>query len=70
LAQGLDKTPTFEPETLVRDGASQSEIQEQARWDVLFMKLGAVQEYGFHAGLEHRMWATDSLNGGLSELDW
>lgn len=33
-------------------------------------QLGAVQEYGFHAGLEELMWATDSLNGGLSELNW
>ena len=29
-----------------------------------------LQEYGWHAGLEELMWATDSLNGALSEFNW
>lgn len=71
LVQELDKTPAFEASGLVpRNGESAEQLQELARWDVFFTKLGAVQEYGFHAGIEDLMWATDSLNGGLSELDW
>ena len=71
LLQELDKTPAFDADSLVPHGdAQEEELRAQARWDVFFAKLGAVQEYGFHAGLEELMWATDSLNGGLSELNW
>lgn len=70
LVQELDKTPAFDTDSLVARGGSVEETEAQARWDVFFAKLGAVQEYGFHSGIEDLMWATDKLNGGLSELDW
>jgi hypothetical protein len=34
------------------------------------LRLSALQEYGWHAGLEPLMWATDTVNGGLSTLDF
>jgi hypothetical protein len=70
LVQEIDKEPVFDNESIVNEGTPTVETHEQARWDVIFAKLSAVQEYGFHAGLENIMWVTDTLNGGLSELDW
>lgn len=43
---------------------------EDAIWDLFFVRISGIQEYGFHAGLEELIWATDSLNGSLSEFDW
>ena len=43
---------------------------DEARWDVVFTRISALQEFGYHAGISSIMWATDSLNGGLSNLDW
>jgi hypothetical protein len=43
---------------------------EEALWDVVFVRLGALQEYGWHAGLEPLMWASDRINGSLAEMDW
>lgn len=63
MLQELDVTPQFAPDDV-------GGLECEAIWDVFFVKLGAVQEYGFHAGLESMMWATDVLNGGLSTLDW
>jgi hypothetical protein len=45
-------------------------LRSDARWDVFFVRLGCLQEYGFHSGLQELMWATDELNQGLSSLDW
>ncbi|MFM8332980.1 MAG: hypothetical protein ACKN9T_14950 [Candidatus Methylumidiphilus sp.] len=45
-------------------------VRDDARWDVFFVRLGCLQEYGFHSGLPELMWATDHLDGGLSSLDW
>jgi hypothetical protein len=71
LMHEIDKAPTFDADELVvGNGENVDEVRAQARWDVFFAKLGAVQEYGFHAGMEGLMWATDALNGGLAELDW
>lgn len=69
--QELDADPHFDEAALVRaHGTSLEEAQSEARWDVVFARLAGVQEYGFHAGQESLMWATDHLNGGLSRLDW
>lgn len=71
LVKELDREPLFDAESLVlRGDADQREVEQQALWDVVFTKLSAVQEYGFHSGLEDLMWATDTLNGGLSDLNW
>jgi len=32
--------------------------------------LSALQEYGWHAGLEELIWASDAVNGSLAELHW
>lgn len=68
--QELDKTPCFDAGSLLKPGLGEEEAAAEAIWDVVFVRLSAIQEYGFHAGIESLMWATDSLNGGLSELDW
>lgn len=71
LMQEIDSQPKFEAHALViRAGEDAAEVAEDALWDVIFTRLSAVQEYGWHAGLQELMWATDSLNGALSQLDW
>ena len=71
MIQELAVRPCFEEEALnVDPGESLEEAGEEALWDVVFSRLAGVQEYGFHAGLEDLMWATDSLNGSLSSFDW
>lgn len=74
LIEELDKSPCFDLHSLVLGTEPErveiDDAREQARWDVFFTKLGAVQEYGFHSGLEPLMWAADSLNGTLSSFDW
>jgi hypothetical protein len=71
LVQEIDVEPFFDPRTLVRNSdTSESEAAIEATWDVVFARLSALQEYGWHAGLEAVMWASDAVNGGLAELDW
>jgi hypothetical protein len=70
LLQEIDVQPLFSPAALIPDGTSAEALTEQALWDVVFVRLSAVQEYGWHAGLESLMWASDSVNGGLAEMDW
>jgi hypothetical protein len=71
LMEEIDSTPQFSPRDLVvPESESPAEIEEQARWDAVFVRLSAMQEYAGHAGLEKLMWVTDQLNGGLSELNW
>ena len=71
LVEEIHIAPCFDDGALFRDDDSSVEdAREQALWDVVFSKLSAIQEYGFHSGVEEFMWITDSLNGGLSQLDW
>ena len=71
LLQEVDVTPHFtESADLVDHDDQTGEFLEDALWDVVFTRLSAIQEYGFHSGIVALMWATDSLNGALSELDW
>jgi len=71
LLEEIDNTPRFAPRDLLEAAdESQAEIEEQALWDAVFVRLSAIQEYAHHAGLEKLMWVTDQLNGGLSELVW
>ncbi|HUY90247.1 MAG TPA: hypothetical protein VMV10_16030 [Pirellulales bacterium] len=71
LLEEIDETPNFTRKALVAsDGVSIDEIAEHALWDVVFVRLSAIQEYGWHAGLENLMWASDAVNGSLIELDW
>jgi hypothetical protein len=71
LLEEIDIQPQFGPRELVHAGGiSQAEAAEDATWDVFFARLAALQEYGWHAGLEALMWASDSLNGGMTDLNW
>jgi hypothetical protein len=67
----LPNAPQF-PDTdlIVRDSEILEDVRNDAVWDVFFCRLSGVQEYGFHSGLENLMWATDHLNGALTDLDW
>ena len=71
LALELPSTPRFTDKDLnIDDFEPDDDIRQDAVWDVFFCRLSAIQEYGFHSGLENLMWATDQLNGALAELDW
>jgi hypothetical protein len=72
FVQEIDSTPIFEDKNLFLQlpGETPQEVREPALWDVIFSRISALQEYGWHAGLEDLMWATDSLNGALSEFNW
>jgi len=71
VLQELDQRPVFGDRDLhLHDGDDAGDISGEALWDVFFCRLGSVQEYGFHAGIEELMWATDSLNGALTDFDW
>lgn len=56
--------PIFASGDLLDEGSS-----EEAEWDVFFARVSCVQEYGFHSGLEELMWATDHMNGALTQFD-
>jgi hypothetical protein len=68
LMQELPLTPRFEEDDIVPE-AGPNAVQE-ALWDVFFSRISGVEEYGFHSGLKELMWATDQLNGSLSDFDW
>jgi len=71
LLQEIDVKPHFDGRDIIsRNGDPREEIFADALWDVVFARLASLQEYGWHAGIEELTWITDSLNGGLSELDW
>jgi hypothetical protein len=71
LLEEIDIRPQFDPRELIRsEGTSDAELTEQATWDVVFARLAALQEYGWNAGLEPLMWASDALNGSLADLNW
>jgi hypothetical protein len=71
LVEEIDDRPEFtEKSLLAANGNSLGEAADEALWDVVFSRLSAVQEYGWHAGLESLIWATDSVDGSLAELNW
>ncbi|TDI34252.1 MAG: hypothetical protein E2P02_30800 [Acidobacteria bacterium] len=71
VVQEISIEPCFDSESLVvENGETEDDAREEARWDVVFARIASVQEYGFHSGVETLMWATDQLDGALSELDW
>ena len=71
MPRNLDQRPVFgERELYLHEGEDVGDISDEALWDVFFCRLVSVQEYGFHAGIEELMWATDSLNGALTDFDW
>jgi hypothetical protein len=71
LLQDIDVQPQFaESELLLKDSMSKKEANDEALWEVVFVRLSALQEYGWHSGLERLMWASDDLNGNLADLNW
>jgi hypothetical protein len=70
LVDEIDQEPIFESRAVLSDGNGTLEGTNEALWDVVFTRISGLQEYGYHAGISSIMWATDSLNGGLSELNW
>lgn len=71
LVQELPVEPRFSAHELnIEEHDDPEQVRQEALWDVVFARIGGIQEYGFHAGIEGLMWATDELNGGLSNLDW
>ncbi|MCG3178250.1 MAG: hypothetical protein BIFFINMI_00576 [Phycisphaerae bacterium] len=71
VIQEIDVRPQFAtPDLVVGPGDKSEDVAFDALWDVFFTRLAAVQEYGWHSGLEELLWATDSLNGSLIDLDW
>ena len=70
MIQELAITPSFLDTDLNAANAIDPEVREDAVWDVFFTRLSGIQEYGFHSGIETLMWATDQLNGALTDLDW
>lgn len=71
LIQEFFNEPVFSDADVVNSSGEDLDfVKLDARWDVFFVRLGCLQEYGFHSGLQDLMWATDQLNGGLTSLDW
>jgi len=68
LIQELDSEPQFTAEMLTRPDSRDS--RDDALWDVFFVRLSAIQEFGWHSGIEEMRWLSDSLNGSLSAFDW
>ena len=71
LIQEFDASPQFARTDLVlREGDDESDVAHNALWEVFFTRLAALQEYGWHSGIEELLWASDRLNGALISLDW
>lgn len=69
LIEEIDNKPQFTSSAFVGPGEP-DQLAEDALWDVVFTRLSAVQEYGWHAGLVQLVWASDDLNGSLAEFKW
>ena len=71
LVDEIDEEPKFDARSIfVSEGENEEAVTQEALWDVVFTRISGLQEYGYHAGLESVMWAPDSLNRGLSDLNW
>jgi len=71
LVEEIDTQPQFDSRELITENGTAAPVAaEEALWDVVFVRLGALQEYGWHAGLESLMWASDQINGSLAEMNW
>lgn len=67
----VDTAPVLEPRELrLSKERPESVVKEDALWEIIFSRLSAIQEFGFHAAIEEFRWVTDSMNGTLSSLDW
>lgn len=66
MVQGLQDVPFFS----ARDLETSETDTSDAVWDLFFVRISGVQEYGFHAGIEQLIWATDQLGESFIDLDW
>lgn len=70
IVQEIDAQPGFGRSELSHVDGANCDLASEALWDVVFVRLSAVQEYGWHAGLETLMWASDAVDGALADLNW
>ncbi|MBC7821967.1 MAG: hypothetical protein IAG10_34200 [Planctomycetaceae bacterium] len=71
LVREIDAKPRFDSADLViLEGDTAESVSDDAFWEVVFARFAAIQEYGWHAGLDELIWATDRVNGALVEFDW
>lgn len=71
LLQEIDVQPVFSPHELLAEGASSlEEAAAYALWEVVYVRLSALQEYGWHAGLEELRWIGKAVREGLAEMSW
>jgi hypothetical protein len=66
--QEVDRKPRFSKADLL--SVSEEGRENEALWDVVFIRLSLLQEYGWHAGVDELRWITDKLNGSLVEFSW
>jgi hypothetical protein len=70
LLQEIDTEPRFSPNDLLDGVNGAVEEVDYALWDVVYVRLSALQEYGWHAGLEELRWASDTVREGLANMSW
>ena len=71
LLQEIDEHPQFSSNELVNgDTRTADERADDALWDVVCARLSALQEYGWHAGLDELRWVSHSLREELAEMSW
>jgi hypothetical protein len=69
VVQELSDTPHFKDEDICfEDGLTPT--KEDALWDLIFIRLTLLQEYGWHAGLEYLVWIPDALGDAIVDFDW
>jgi hypothetical protein len=69
VVQELSDTPYFRDDDLYAEGEA-APARQEALWDLVFIRLGLLQEYGWHAGLEYLQWIPDALGDAVVDLDW
>jgi hypothetical protein len=71
LIEEIDVQPYFSKSELLTTGiGSLEETESFALWDIIYVRLSALQEYGWHAGLEELQWISDTLREPLAEMSW
>ncbi|WP_131196767.1 hypothetical protein [Lichenihabitans psoromatis] len=67
LVQSIGSPTAFQASDVLEEG---NDAVTNATWDLFFVRISGLQEYGFHSGLEKLIWATDALGSAFIELDW
>lgn len=69
VVQELSDTPHFRDEDMYSE-TEQIPTKDEALWELVFIRLTVLQEYGWHAGLEDLLWIPDSLGDAIVSFDW